>query len=173
MPQGFDRFKTKTSTPAFKSSRNNLVKAKTQEGFQSPRIEKAEQEAERARKKAQQSFLLPGLAEGIKETAKTIGQGVARSFVATGSTIEQVEKELRSGDDRGFLTKVSDGVKNAGFTPRSNFEKALTGTDKEVNFESVGRDTASIFGDKFANNLSSGSAMGVGLLIAGLSETFW
>src|SRR3990167_2579528 len=82
---------------------------------------------------------LPG---AFVQTAKSIGQSIAKSFLATGATISK----MAESDDPNIFRAFKDAIKTAEFKPETRFQRALTGGDQPVSFESIGEETLSIFG---------------------------
>jgi len=159
---GADPFRTAQSTPAFVPeplSTKDIVPS----GLKiSPRAERFKKEAEEAEKKSQGSFLLAGFGQ----VAKNIGQGIARSFLATGATIEEVAQ----GGDPNIFKAFKNAIQTAEFKPEGPIQEAIAGTTEPINFENIGKETLSIFGEEFAQK-HKGIALPIGLLIAGLDVT--
>src|SRR3990167_1986856 len=149
-----------TTTPAFLSFKPEPAKAVIPEGMiLSPKAEQAKKEAEEAEKRAGKSFFLPALGQTIKE----MGQSIARSFLATGKTIEEVSRS----SDPNILRAFGTAIKTAEFKPETKLEQAIAGTKEPVSFESIGREILSIGGEDFAKKHEN-LALGTGLIMAGL-----
>ena len=106
--------------------------------------------------------------QALKETGKEIAQSIARSFLATGATIEEVSRQT----DPNIFNAFRKAIKTAQFKPETGYEKALAGTTEPVSFESIGLEALRIGGEDFAQKHQN-LAMPVGLLIAGLDVTPW
>jgi hypothetical protein len=98
------------------------------------------------------------VAQGIGEFAKGIGQSIARSFLATG--VEVKEQLLTPKGERKQFGEAS-------YTPQTETEKKIFGTDKPVNFKSIGEETLLIGGEDFAKKWGSAS-IPLGVVMAGL-----
>ena len=81
----------------------------------------------------------------IGKFGKEVGQGIARSFLATGT----------------FLAGEPS------YTPQTEIEKKIFGTDKPVSFRTIGENTLMIGGEDFKQKWGNYS-IPVGMLIAGL-----
>ncbi|MFA5772894.1 MAG: LPD38 domain-containing protein [Thermoplasmata archaeon] len=159
-PLSFTNFGTQTTTPAFK------IKPEPAKAVvplvMSERVKQANVEALKAEKGAEKSYFLPALGQ----TTKEIGQSIARSFLATGATLEQVSRK----GDVGVLEAYKTAIKTAEFKPETKFQEKLAGTKEPINFESIGQEMLSIGGEDFAKKHENLS-LGIGLLVAGLDMT--
>lgn len=168
-----DMFGTEITTPMFPAiipsplKTEEIVKGKELTSKQ----EELRIEAEKAEKEAGRPLFsaFPGegrFGEAFKEQIKVMGQSIARSFLATGATIQEVSES----SDPNIFKAFKNAIKTAEFKPETKFETALAGTTEPVSFESIGEETLSILGKDFAEKHKE-LALPVGLLIAGLDIT--
>lgn len=88
---------------------------------------------------------------------KTAGQGIARSFLAIGTELAQ-----------GLLKpEYREKPLTASYTPKTDFEKKIFGTDKPVSFRSVGEEVLAIGGEDFKNKWGKYS-IPIGVVLSGL-----
>ena len=158
-PLSFTTFGTQTTTPSFK------IKPEHAKAIiplvMSERVKQANVEALKTEKETggTLSFFPSALGQSVKE----IGQSIARSFLATGATLEQVSKK----GDIGVLEAYKNAIKTAEFKPETKFQEKLAGTKEPISFESIGKEMLSIGGEEFAKKHENLS-LGIGILVAGL-----
>ena len=97
----------------------------------------------------------------IGQFGKTIGQSIARSFVSMGTELR--EQLLVPKAERKQFGEAT-------YTPQNETEKKIFGTDKPINFKTIGEETLAIGGEDFKNKWGNYS-IPVGMLIAGLDIT--
>ncbi len=98
----------------------------------------------------------------VSNLGKEIGQSIARSFLATGAEISE-----------RIMVPPWEGPRQFGevsFTPKTDFQKSLFGTDKPVSLRSVGEEVLAIGGEDFVNNFGS-AAVPLGMVVATLDVT--
>lgn len=100
---------------------------------------------------------------GIGDFGKTVGQSIARSFIATGVEIVEGAKFPTE-----FPKRRPFGV--ASYTPIGNLEREIFGTSEPINFRSVGDDMLAIGGEDFKQKWGN-YAIPLGMVIAGLDIT--
>lgn len=96
--------------------------------------------------------------KGIWQFGKSVGQGIARSFVGTAA---------------GLLGKGEGTFRpdwTASYIPQSNIEKKIFGTDKPISIKSIGEEVLAIGGEDFKQKWGR-YAVPVGLLVASLDIT--
>lgn len=90
----------------------------------------------------------------IGKFTKEIGQSIARSFIAVGAAV--------AGGERPSLANT--------YTPQTEIEKKIFGTDKPIGFKTIGDEVLAIGGEDFKQRWNK-AAIPIGMIIAGLDVT--
>ena len=109
----------------------------------------------------------PELGLKVLEFGKSVGQAIARSFLATGKFIKEFAtapyEPTKYEKPAEFLKEVAEKT----YTPIGKTEQAIFGTDKPVSFKTVGDEVLAVGGEDFAKKWGAYS-IPVGMLVAGL-----
>ena len=87
----------------------------------------------------------------IGRFTKEVGQSIARSFIAVGAAV--------AGGERPSLANT--------YTPQTEIEKKIFGTDKPIGFKTIGDEVLAIGGEDFKQRWSK-AAIPIGMIMAGL-----
>ena len=108
--------------------------------------------------------------EKLPEMGKSMAQSIARSFLATGQFIKEFAITPYEPEKYGKPIEFVKEIGEKTYTPQTDIEKKIFGTDKPVSFRTIGEEVLAIGGEDFKNKWGKYSVP-VGMLFGVLDIT--